>query len=64
MIFTSRIIPFVAADALDKPKDVTIEHRENAGQGTDATDSTLESSVPQTGQFSPPAKTEGIAFNS
>lgn len=58
MIYIFRIIPFVAADALDKPKDATLEHREDTISATE-TDILLEPSAPQSGQFSPPAKTEG-----
>lgn len=54
-----RIIPFVAADALDKPKDHRIQHREDTLQATEPSDLIMELSEPQSGQFSPPVKTEG-----
>ena len=47
----------MAADALDKPKDVTIEHREDTAPATDPIDPILDGVA--AAQFSPPVKTEG-----
>lgn len=52
-----RIIPFVASDALDKPKDTMIDRKESIEYAVEET--TPVDSESQIKKFSPPIRTEG-----